>query len=187
MEEEDLIIHYKKNNNLMIDNIINKYTNYVYTIIKNVSFNFSNEDVEEIILDVFLAILNNKNNLKDNMPLKPYIAGITKNIIKNKYRNIILEDDIAQYDNIIKSNIDIQLLIEQKEKNALIEKALNTMKEEDKNIFIYFYYNNMDIKRISSILHLSKSNVKTKLHRIRKILRKSLNEGGYKYEYYKKI
>ena len=65
------------------------------------------------------------------------------------------------------------------EGNNLIEKALENMKEEDREIFLLYYYESKKIKEISKDLNISESKVKTKLHRIRKKLKKELEKGGY--------
>ena len=56
------------------------------------------------------------------------------------------------------------------------------MDKESKEIFIYFYYEQRKIKEISKILNISESKVKTRLHRVRKKIKKELEKGGYRYE-----
>lgn len=177
--KEDLISNYKNNNELAIEDIVAQYSNYVYKIIKNISKNISNEDTEEILLDVFMAVWNNREKLKAELPLKPYIVGVTKNAIKNKSRNIKITYDIEEYN--IENFTDINEIIEQGEKNKIISKELNTMKQEDNKIFVLYYYNSMSIKEIANKLNSSETNIKTRLHRIRKRLKKALMEGGYGY------
>lgn len=178
--KEDLISNYKNNNELAIEDIVAGYSNYVYKIIKNISKNISNEDTEEILLDVFMAVWNNREKLKEELPLKPYIVGVTKNTIKNKCRNIKFTYNIEEYN--IENFTDINEIIEQGEKNKIISKELNTMKQEDNKIFVLYYYNSMSIKEIANKLNSSETNIKTRLHRIRKRLKKALMEGGYGYE-----
>lgn len=60
----NLIEKYKSNNELDIEKIILDYSNYIIRIIKNNSNVLTNEDMEEIVIDVFLAIWNNKENQK---------------------------------------------------------------------------------------------------------------------------
>lgn len=50
---------------LQIESLMNDYTNYILTIIRNFSLNLSEEDIEEIMLDVFLTIWNNQENFKE--------------------------------------------------------------------------------------------------------------------------
>ena len=52
---------------------------------------------------------------------------------------------------------------------------------ESREIFILYYYEQRKVKEISKILNISEAKVKTRLHRIRKKLRKELKEGGYGY------
>ena len=99
-------------NNQKIDNYMNgkilnielamkDYNNYIYKIIKNKYNNFSDEDIEEIILDVFLTLWNNQNKLDINQKMSSYIAGITKNLIKKKYRTNNNDENIEDYENTI--------------------------------------------------------------------------------------
>ena len=85
MEEKNLIKSYfDKTGNLDLNKIVNDYTNYVFIIIRNMSKDMlTKEDMEEIISDVFLVVWKNKDKLDLNQELKPYIAGISKNIIKS--------------------------------------------------------------------------------------------------------
>jgi len=167
---------------LNIEDVITTYSSYIYTILKN-SID-SSEDVEELIADVFIALWNNYKRLDISMELKPYLAGITKNLIKKKYReasNNIEIYDIVDYEGIAKS-IDISIVAEQSEKNKYINKVLNELKYEDKQIFLMFYYNSKKVNEIAKTLGISVSKVKTTLHRIRKKLKSELKKGGYSYE-----
>jgi len=167
---------------LNIEDIVTTYSSYIYTILKN-SID-SSEDIEELISDVFIALWNNYKRLDVSMELKPYLSGIAKNLIKKKYRelsNNIELCDIADYEGIAKS-IDISIVAEQSEKNKYINKVLNELKDEEKQIFLMFYYNSKKVKEIAKILDISVSKVKTTLHRVRKKLKSELKKGGYSYE-----
>ena len=77
---------YLENGKLNIDKMLDDFYGYVYIIVKNgVSSYITDEDIEEIISDVFVAIWKNSDKLSYSTDLKAYLAGITKNIIKNKY------------------------------------------------------------------------------------------------------
>ena len=91
MEKDTLISEYFKDGDLLIREIVNCFSKYTYTVVENASKGLlKNDDIEEIISDVFLAIWKNKEKLELDYPLKPYIAGIARNLTKNKrrYQNI---------------------------------------------------------------------------------------------------
>lgn len=168
---------------LDITNIMKDFAGYVFVIIKNSKYNFNDEDIEEIASDVFLVIWQNQKKLDINKEIKPYIAGITKNLIMKKQRNIAKQKlNIENLEKTIHSNIDVYYTTEEKEKTAIIMGELEKMKEEDKNIFMSYYYFSKKIKDISKELKISEIKVKSRLSRIRKRLKKELEKRGYGYE-----
>lgn len=173
------IYNYMSNNILKIEDIMNDYTNYIYTIIRNSYVNLPDEDVEEIVLDVFLTIWNNQSKLDINKKLSSYIVGITRNLIKKKYRDYITNDNIEDYEEQLVDLTNIELIFSKNEKQKVILNELEKMKKEDKEIFIQYYYEERNIKEISKIFNVSESKVKSKLFRIRKKLKKVLNGRGY--------
>lgn len=174
------IKRYKNNKELDLEKIINEYSGYIYTIIKNMAKEYlSNEDVEEIISDTFFILWKNTNKLEDNKLLSPYIAGITKNLVKEKCRVINIDFDISNYENIIQDNVKIDMICEEREKISILEKTVKQLKDDDILIFNLYYYSSMKISEISKVLNISDFNVKMKLHRIRKKIKKEFSKGGY--------
>lgn len=165
-----------------IDKIIDDFYSYIYMIIKNsVTIYVSNEDIEEIISDVFVAMWKNSKNLSKTTIIRPYLIGITKNVIKNKYRTTECNLSIFDYENNLIGNEDVETIIENMEKENIINNSIKKLKQEEYQTFIMFYYEQKSIKEISSKLKCSDSRVKTILHKVRKILRKNLKDGGYGY------
>ena len=106
-----------------------------------------------------------------------YLAGITRNLIKEKLKTLKYNIDIEQCKNLIEySNLETYLQ-EREEINELYNKISN-LKEIDIKIIKMFYYSNKLIKDIAKELKTSEVNVKTRLHRIRKKIKKELRKGG---------
>ena len=85
--ENEKIYTYIENNKLQMEKIMETYNNYISTIIRNSHINLSNEDVEKVILDVFLTLWKNQNKLDINKSMSAYISGITKNYIRRIRKN----------------------------------------------------------------------------------------------------
>ena len=165
-----------------IDKIIDNFYSYVYVIVKNgISISITDEDIEEIISDVFLAIWKNSDKLSETTVIKPYLVGITKNVVKNKYRKIRLNFSISDYEENIVDTCNIEEITEQKEQDKIIQNTLQQLKNKEYKIFIMFYYESKNIKEIAKDLNLSTGNVKTILHRVRKMIKRNLEDGGYGY------
>ena len=182
MNNNETIADFEDRNILNIEKVIEKYNNYIYTVIEH-SIS-TPEDIEEILSDVFIVLWKNYNKIDKNINIKAYLVGIAKNLIKKKYRNYNTTcemESIEDFENKINSHIDIQELIEENEKSKIIESFIEKLKDEDKNIFIMFYYQSKKIKEISKILKISETKVKVTLHRLRKQAKKKIKEGGYSY------
>lgn len=167
------IKHYIKNNKLDLEKIINEYSSYIATIINNMSRDsLNNEDKEEIVSEVFFILWKNENKLDINKYLSSYIAGITRNVVKEYLRKVKVNFDISDYEDILYSYDEINFLNNSVEKIRKIEKKLENMKEIDKKVFLDFYYSSKSIKDIAEKYNMSEFSVKQRLYRIRKKIKK---------------
>lgn len=181
MIEKNLIQNYMKNNELNIEEIMKNYTPYIYAILKNKNSNLTDEDIEEIVSDVFLAVWKNQTRLDKNKEMSAYLVGITKNLYNKKIRSKKDAMDIDSYQNSLFEAESIELKIENTEKENLIMMLVNNMKQEDKDIFILYYYNSKAMKEIADILNITEKKVKSRLFRIRRKIKKCLEKRGYSY------
>ena len=170
------IYNYFSGNKLLIENVVNDFSNYIYTVIRKSNLKISDEDIEELVSDVVFAIWKNQDKLDINKKITPYIAGITNNLIKKKYRDTKVFDNIEDYDNKLIEDSNIELQFIENEFNEDIIKQLDKLKKEDKDIFILYYFNEKNIKDIANELNMSESKVKSKLFRTRKKIKKYLKE-----------
>ncbi|MCI8470079.1 MAG: sigma-70 family RNA polymerase sigma factor [Clostridia bacterium] len=180
MKKGNEIKEYKNNNELDLEKIVNEYSNYLSKIIENMTNHYlTKEDKEEILLDTFFILWKNKDKLEDDKMLSSYLAGIIKNLIKEKSRVLSINYDIQDYENTIYDIKNTDMLYERREKIDKIREVLEQMKEEDIKIFKLYYYGGKKIKEIAQILNVSEFNVKTRLYRIRKRIKQDLEKGGY--------
>ena len=172
--ETNKLSDYMENETLDIDMLIDDYYSYIYIVVKNgININISQEDMEEIISDTFVAFWKNSKYLRKDLLVKPYLKGIAKNLIKNKYRNNNINVSIENYENTLVGEFDIEDILESNEKNELIIDTLKTLNKNEYSIFMMYYYEGKNIKEISKKLNLSVSNVKTILHRVRKKIKRN--------------
>ncbi len=183
MEKEELTLKdYSKNHRLDIDKVVEDYYGYIYIIVKNTkSVGILEEDMEEMISDVFLALWKNYANLVQETKIKPYLAGIAKNVLKNKYRTTKMDFSLSDYEEQLIAPHTLEVISEEREQNEMIKDTLKILKPEEYKIFMAFYYENKKIKEIAKNLEISESKVKVILHRVRKELKTKLRKGGYSY------
>ena len=180
LKTNHLIKMYIEKGQLDIKKIVEDYSGYVYTVVKNsVKGNLTQEDIEEIIADIFLFLLSNQEKLEIDKPLNAYLVGISRNLIKEKYRKNKITVSLEEQEGYLTDNRDISMICEQNEKMYFIEKALKSMKKIDMQIFKRYYYASQKVKEIAKELNISEMQVKTRLHRIRNKIKKEMKKGGY--------
>lgn len=183
MRDSKKIKEYVNHQELDMEAIMKEFTNYILTIIKNSNYHFSNEDIEEIASDVFLVVWNNQNKLNGDKALAPYIAGVTKNLIlKKEFYNKNRTTNMEPLENSLYDTNRLDIQYETIEKNTIIRNKLEKMREEDRNIFIYYYYNAKGMQEIAELLNINTRKVKSRLFRIRKKLKLELEKRGYSNE-----
>ncbi len=144
--------------------IMNKYGGYVSTIVWNIiGPSMSVCDAEEVVSDVFLALWNNSSAIRTNS-IKSYLAGIARNKAKMKLREA--GHTLALDCNIIELEIsNPEDEYEKKELGLLVKKAINQMKEPDREILLRYFYYYQTMDTISSEMGINLSTVKTKIRR----------------------
>ncbi len=152
--------------------LINKHKDLVFTIAVRVVKN--REDAEELAQDVFIKAFEVLSTFKKESKFSTWLYRIAFNMAVSKTRKKKLETSNLESEIIEKFSIDeivpdLQELSDEEQKNC-VEKALKTLPYEENIIITLFYYDDKSIEEISEITNLSASNVKVKLHRIRKKL-----------------
>ena len=88
---------------------------------------------------------------------------INLGIYSEKSRVINIHSDIDDYENIIQDFFKIDLICEQREQIAIIDKVVRKMKKNDIVIFELYYYSSMKYNEISKALNISEFSIKSKL------------------------
>ncbi len=171
MGTNNQINNYIVNDRLDLNRIIKDYTPYVKTIINNMVYNnLTEEDKEEILSDVFFVFW--KNRFKEIPVIDAFIAGITKNLVREKLRKKVISLDIADYENNL-GYTDIDMFDEKREKIEKVKEKMKELSDIEVKIIDMFYYYSKSTKEIANELNLTETNVRSKLHRIRKKIKRN--------------
>lgn len=177
MNEKILLMRLKHKSEKALSEVIEKYTAYVTTIIREILDNkATEEDREELVADVFIALWRTAERVDyiHYSSLKAYIGMIARNKAKDFLR---MQKDIKLelYDDVLIIDNGIEIKILQKEQQLYIKNLLNRLKPQDQKIFLLYYYQCKKIDEIASIMQMNPQTVKTRLRRGRETLRVLLN------------
>ena len=177
-KEESLVARLREGDEGALGEIIEQYTPYVGAIVWNiVRESLSLEDAQELVSDVFCALWHNADKARPEA-LKAYLGSIARHRAINALRRtgleLPLEDDLLAIP--VPGPEDETT---RRELYAALRRAVGSLPEPDRGIFLRHYYLGQNSRVISEALHISQNTVTSKLRRGRERLRRELEEGGY--------
>jgi RNA polymerase sigma-70 factor (ECF subfamily) len=162
----------------------------IYSLFKNKVFNTvisylqNIEDAEETTQDVFVEIHRSIHNFKGESSLSTWIYRISINksldFIKSKNRKkrfallTNMFDDIGNLKHDSPSFYHPGIILENKEKSAILFKAINQLPENQKTAFILSKVEGLSYLEISEVMQTTVSSVESVLFRAKKKLQKEL-------------
>ncbi len=159
-------------------NLINKHKEMVFSIARQITRN--REDAEEITQDVFLKAFRKLGSFRQASRFSTWLYRIAYNetisrVRKREIQTVELEDQYTG--SITEEEVQNELAgLDEAEQKALIDNALNRLTDEDRILVTMFYLQEQSIHEISMITGMTDTNVKVKLHRIRKRIYIEMNE-----------
>ena len=173
MTEAKALRELQKGSQQALEWMIDTYNPYVSTIVYNIiGSRMTKADVEETVSDVFLALWNNAKRIKPNMT-KAYLGAIARSRAKNKLREqgMTMELDEA----ILTVEADgPEGELDRKTRRQLVQRAVLSMEQPDREIFLRHYYYGQTVAVIAAALGMTPSAVKSRLSRGREKLKASL-------------
>ncbi|MCK9421105.1 MAG: RNA polymerase sigma factor [Bacteroidales bacterium] len=152
--------------------LVSKHKNLVFSIALKILN--SREDAEEVAQDSFLKAYQSLKTFEKKSKFSTWLYRIVYNAAISKTRKKKLE--FIPMDNYLIHNYSEDGFfpgadeIEPEEQKIMIERAMRSLSDDENLLITLFYHGENSIEEISNITGLSMSNVKVRLHRIRKKL-----------------
>lgn len=128
---------------------------------------------EDIVQEVFIKFYNTHYSYQERGELRAYLTKLTVNKSKDylkswAYRKVRLYNKLAPT-----SRIDQNHLVKNDEE-SIIGQAILDLPLRQREVLLYFYFNDMTISEVATILSIPESTVKTRLRRGKELLRDKL-------------
>lgn len=132
------------------------------------------QSAEDIVQDVFIKIYDNQQNYEERGELRAYLSRLVINKSKDylrswTYRKIQVQQKIFAKQAVMKRDMLVQ-----QDEQTLIENAILVLPLKQREVLIYFYFEEMPVIEIAELLSIPESTVKTRLRRGRELLKPKL-------------
>lgn len=170
----------KKDDNYYIEKVKNGQTNYFSYIVdkyQDIVFSIAlkvlrnREDAEEMAQESFVKAFRSLHSFKGKSKFSTWLYRITYNTCisetRKKKHHFIFTDDVQIRDEAEELNLDG---IPEENREKYVKAALEKLPEDEYTLVLLYYFEDQSVDEISRITGLTASNVKVKLHRVRKKL-----------------
>ena len=172
MTEAEIIDSLKSGDHTSMRPLMEMHQNYVYTIL--FSMLKSSQDAEEASQDTFVKVYNKVGTYDNRSKFTTWLYSVAYrtglDYLKKRKPTSALDEIDLNKKYVDRSNPESKL--ERSERSAIIGDTVDKLQPEDAAIVRMYYFKELNLKEISDISGLTISNVKIKLFRARKQLRK---------------
>ncbi|MBO4937866.1 MAG: sigma-70 family RNA polymerase sigma factor [Oscillospiraceae bacterium] len=177
MREELILRKIKRGDTAALQALMDCYIPYISAVVWNILRNaMTPQDAEEVVSDVFLAAWDQAEDLKEGH-VKAWLGSVARHKAMNKLRrmgvDLPLEEDVLEL-----GGDSPEEQLERAEEARLVRRAVDTLPEPDREVFLRHYYHAQTVREISSYMNLNESTIKTKLRRGRMRLKELLTGWG---------
>lgn len=173
--DSEIIRRIKAGDNYAFEELYYKYVDKVFYF--SLRYLRSREDAEGLTQEIFLKIWEIRNTLNPDLSLNSYIFTIAKNTIFNKNRKKINEQAYKEY---LRNHLD--KMYDKTENDIIlnevrdwINKAVDDLPPQRRNIFKLSRFEGLSYKEISSRLNLSERTVESHIRLALKAIRNLIN------------
>jgi len=168
LTDEEIIKKIKNNKDLfgiLIDRYEKRLRKYVFYLTEN------KEEVDDLVQEIFIKVFVNLNSFNPKKKFSPWLFRIAHNQVINffkKYkRSISLKDElkINEKDNI-EENLEKEVIYK------ILNKCLEKMPLNYKEILLLYYFENLSYEEISDALKIPPGTVAIRIFRAKKYLKK---------------
>lgn len=149
------------------------------------SYGYDHEDTQDLMQETFINAYINLSKFENRSSFKTWIIKIMLNNCFQKHQKFSFKNEIAGKDLINEKSIpmyssnqntDTTKVVVSRELNHVIENSLEQVPIDYRLVFSLREINGMNIAETAEALNISESNVKVRLNRAKKMLRKEIEK-----------
>ena len=158
--------------------LVNRHKDLVFTIALKIVHN--REDAEEVAQDTFVKAFHKISTFRQDSKFSTWLYRIAFNESVSKTRlrkfdEVEIQDDLME--SVADEDVEDGIMgLGRQEQQQAVKLLMERLPEHDQLLINLFYMQGIPVREIGEITGMSESNVKVRLHRLRKKIYVELNE-----------
>lgn len=159
----------------MLDPYIQKYGRRLYGLCLTLCAN--KFDADDLYQTTWLKAMEHFNQYQENLPFEPWLTRICINTYRSRLRRIARSPIFnAFHSDEEKAHVLECTPTPEPEDYSALHSAIDHLPEKLRLTVVLFYFENMDIMTISTVLNIPPGTVKSRLNKARKKLKEELQD-----------
>jgi len=187
-QDQELIGRFLAGDEGAFNRLVLSYQNRVYGLCWRMMSN--SEEAEEVAQEVFITVYKSLPDFRGDSRFSTWLYRVTVNHCKNRMKYLgrrkyyqsesfdgpVETEEGEMVKQIADEHLDPLDRLEQKETQALVQKKLNELEEEQKAVLLLRDIEGLSYQEIAEILDLREGTVKSRIHRARLELKEKLGK-----------
>jgi RNA polymerase sigma-70 factor (ECF subfamily) len=182
--DSDLVRETRKGDIQAFQRLFEKYQKRVYNLIYRMVGNEA--DAADLTQEVFVRVYNSLHLLRSEDAFFGWVRVMATNIVRDHFRKVgrtIRAESLDEKVKLDEGEVDREVedwshnpeqVVEKQELRSSVQRAINTLSEEQRVVVALHHIEGMDVKEIAEILHIPVGTVKSRLSRAREDLKRKL-------------
>lgn len=166
---------YMKGGGVMIDGYINKYGKRLYGLCLTLCAD--KPEADDLYQDTWLKVLEKIHKYNSQKDFEPWLTKICVNIFRNRLRRLARSPFLNSFSTSSQKDSFIESFSAPVIKSyESLHEAVSNLPQKLKITVILFYFNDMEILRVSDTLSIPPGTVKSRLNKARALLKEALKD-----------
>ena len=182
MDDKTIIALYESRDETAVKETQKKYGGLCQYIAEQILS--SREDAEECVNDAYLGVWNSIPPTRPDS-LRAYVCTLVRRLSIKRYhhekaqkRNSTYDESLDELAGVLSDGNTVETALDAKELSMVLELFLETLKKDDRVMFVRRYWFSESISEIAAHFDMSAHAVSVRLSRVREALRKFLIKRG---------
>ena len=177
MDNRELIRALCADNRAALGCAMELYSGYVAAVAgRIVGHQAAQEDLEELLSDVFLSLWRHRMDLDPDRPLKAWLGAAARNRAVDYLRRWRETHPVPE--ELPDPSPSPEEQAERQDTEVRLRAMVEAMEEPDRTLFLRYYYEEEPLEQVCRALHMRPSTARSRLCRGRKRLKEQLTQEG---------
>jgi RNA polymerase sigma-70 factor (ECF subfamily) len=173
LPDDDLLLRCQRRDDDAVRELTRRYNQRLFRIARGILRD--DAAAEDVVQETYIRVFTHLEQFRGDSSVGTWLVRIAINLALGRLRSRRPSVDIASV-TPVSSDPDPESLMAHHELRTLIERAIDTLPDAFRLVFVARVVEGLSIEETAELLHLRPETVKTRVHRARRALRRSLEK-----------